>query len=103
MGCGDTSHKGGAGLGDLRRRRRAPVTVTLSKPEVERMTDLLTTGSKPFRREVDLRLLIMRLAVWSEEQSGVVQASEMARERFFLPDGTINPNVIVDHETREET
>jgi hypothetical protein len=102
MGCGDTSQKGG-GLGDLRRRHRAPVTITLSKPEVERMTDLLTTGPKPFRREVDLRLLIMRLAVWCEEQSGVVQATKMSRERFFLPDGTINPNVIVVHESREET
>jgi hypothetical protein len=89
MGCGDTPPKG---IGDL--RRKGPATITLSRAEIGRMTELLTHGPKPFLREVDTRLLIMRLAGWAPE-GGMVQATDAARERFLLPDGSLNPNVVV--------
>jgi hypothetical protein len=93
MGCGDTPPKGGSGIGDLR-RHKGPSTITLSRAEVGRMTELLAQGPKPFLREVDTRLLIMRLAGWAEER-GMVRATDAARERFLLPDGSLNPNVTV--------
>jgi hypothetical protein len=102
MGCDGPGCGKGAGLGDLRVPKNRGV-IRLSHAEVERMTLLLDSGPQPFVREIDLRLLIMRLAVWSPEHQGLVEPSEAARERFLLPDGSLNPKVIVVHETGEET
>jgi hypothetical protein len=94
MGCDEPEGGGKSGLGDLRARKRTS-TIRLRQAEVERMVLLLTSGPQPFVKEIDLRLLIMRLAAWTEGQRGIVQATDLARERFLLPDGTLNPNVIV--------
>ena len=102
MGCDGPECGKMSGLGDLR-KRRGPATITLRSSEVERMLELLSGGDRPFRREVDLRLLIMRLAAWSEGQRGMVRATDAARERFLLPDGTLNPNVIVSDATDAES
>ncbi|MFP4070618.1 MAG: hypothetical protein ACLFTB_01090 [Desulfovibrionales bacterium] len=91
MGCNCRPEKG-LNIGDLRKEEKKPLTITLSRGEVNRMMELLKEGPQEFDRTRDIRLMAARLATW-HERKGFVQATDESRPLFLLPDGTLSPQV----------